>query len=164
MPTDGAEAQRADHTRRHHEEDVPAGHPVGRGRVGRQLQLVVTGQRTLLRGFETRELLRPVHLECPLTAGLGPHTPRGGDAVEQHLALTELGVVTDVDDAVDPERLVPCVRVVHVHRHVVVPHHRRRRRRRSHPDPRVVTTTEEAAHRDVAQGLNGADRHGDRGQ
>ena len=32
--------------------------------VGRQLQLVVTGQRTLLRGFKTRELLGPVHLEC----------------------------------------------------------------------------------------------------
>ncbi len=36
--------------------------------VGRQLQSVVTRQRTLGGRGETRELLGPVHLELPLTS------------------------------------------------------------------------------------------------
>ena len=65
--SDRAEAQRPDDTGRHHQEDVPTGQAARRRVVGRQPQSVVTRQRTLGGRLETRELLGPVHLECPLT-------------------------------------------------------------------------------------------------
>ena len=88
-------------------------------------------------------------LELPLAGRRrGPLPPRRRRSVEQHLPSAVLDVVADVDDLVDPERLVRRVRVAHLNRHVVVAQQRRRRHERR-PDTGHVTTAEEGADRHV---------------